>query len=224
MSFTRDELVTEIRALADAENETRWSNTTVLRHLDIVFDREWSRILAADPFYNVSSVSVTPDSNGVVARSAITGGTGDSLQRLYRIIGVVDGRTRFTKGDLDENLLTTDYGPQGTTLYRYWRKGSNLILYPPPASATVTFSYRPQLPKALSSGDVTVTFPEPFEMLLAYGTAAQMLAKGGSETGASAELNALAEPIRDDLLADLSRDETEPTTWKYSDDPSQWMG
>lgn len=224
MSFTRDELVTEIRAMADAENDTRWTAATVLRHLDVVFDREWSRILAVDPYYNITSAVVTPGAGGVVAGASITDGTGDSLKRRFKVIGITDGNARYVPSDFGENLMTPDIGPYGASLYRYWWKGADLVLYPSPTSATVTFSYRPQLPRALTSGSVAVTFPEPYEMLLAYGVAAEMLAKGGSETGASAEIKALADGVRDDLLADLSRRQTTPATWAYSDGVAEWGG
>lgn len=226
MSFTRDQLVTEARALADAESDTRWTSTTVLRHLDTVFDSEWGRVLAAFPSFRVSHLTPAVDTDGYLQKADLTGGTGDSLRRFYRIVGVRDGSRTYALSDLGDNVLTAELGG-GLEHYGpvYWWEGDAIRLSPvPTGTVTVTVTHRPQLPTALASGSSTVTFPEPWEMLLAYGTAALMLTKGGGETGAAADLKATADLLRDDMLADLSRRDQVPATWRYSDSRADWAG
>lgn len=226
MSFTRDQLVTEARAIADAENDTRWSATTVLRHADVVFDREWGRVLASFPNLRLSHLTPSVDADGYVLKSDLNSGSADSLKRFYRIVGVRAGQRRYRPVDTSDYLLTPELG-EGQSGYVYWWEGDMLRLSPPPASGetlTVTVTHRPQLPFALSAGSVAVTFPEPWEMLLAYGIAAQMLAKGGTETNAASDLIALADGMRDDMLADISRREQDPVMWRYSDRAADWNG
>lgn len=226
MAFTRDELVTEIRSLADAENDTRWTATTVLRHLDVAFDREWARILQADPYYRVQTLTPAVDANGIIAQSALSTGSGDSERRFYRVIGVTAGKRRYSPSSLDENVLTLEADANYEAGARiYWWQGTDLVLWPRPGdTATVLVNHRPTLPSALSSGTATITFPSPYELILAYEAAASMLAKGGAETQASADLKAFAEGIRDDLLADLSRREIQPMMWRYPDSRADWGG
>lgn len=226
MSATRDELVAETRAIADAENDTRWSATTVLRHLDTVFDAEWGRILAAFPNTRVSHLTPAVDSDGYIQKSALSSGSGDSAKRFYRVVGVRDGSRRYTLADLGDNLLTADLGDSleffGPV---YWWEGDALRLNPVPSgTVTVTVTHRPQLPRALADGASTVTFPEPWEAILAYGAGALMLTKGGSETSAAADLMATADKLRDDMLADLSRRDQQPVLWRYSDSRADWSG
>jgi hypothetical protein len=226
VSFTRDELVSEIRSLADAENETRWTPTTVLRQLDVVFDEEWARILAADPYYRVSVLTPSIDANSRIAQSDLNSGSADSLERFYRVIGVVAGEAVFGPTDYSDNLLTITSGRNYETGTRiYWWQGQYLYLHPRPGdTATVSVNHRPQLPSQLADGDSVIEYPSPYEMILAHVTAARMLAKGGAESNASADLLTMADTIRDGLLADLSRKQTQPITWRYGDSRRDWMG
>lgn len=227
MAFTRAELITEARALADAESDVRWNATTIRRHLDTVFDAEWGRVLAAFPTTRIGHRTAAVSADGYVEKSALSSGTGDTEERFYRILGVRDGIRTYALSDLADNLVTSELG--GSLEHWgpvYWWEGDRLRLSPIPSAGTVTVtvSHRPPLPNALSGDGVTVTFPEPYEMLLAYGTAARMLTKGGAETGAAADLIATADDIRDDMLADLSRRDQVPVTWRYTDSRSDWAG
>lgn len=226
MSFTRDELVSEIRSLADAENETRWTATTVLRQLDVVFDEEWARILAADPYYRVTVKTPTVDSQNRIAQDDLNTGSGDSLERFYRVIGVTANDYVYSPTDYVDNVLTASTNQNYETGTRtYWWQGRYLHLHPAPgATVSVAVNHRPQMPSQLVDGSSEIEFPSPYELLLAYCTAARMLAKGGAETNASADLLGMAEGIRDGLLADLSRKQIQPITWRYSDSRMNWAG
>lgn len=220
---TRDELVTEIRSLADAAGSNRWSNTTVLKLLDTVFQQEWGDILNIQPAYRAAERSVVLDSQGRIALSDLSAAD----QTLYRIIGVRVGDRLYAPGSLRENLLTRTLNYPSESNHRlYWLQGDYLYLWPFSASdtATVMVNHLPTLPSLLANGNTAVTFPSPFEMILAFETAGLMLAKGGAETDATGDMKALADGMRNRLLSDLQRRSADPVAWTYSDSRAEWAG
>lgn len=222
--MNRNEVLSETRAMADATNSTRWSDPQILRLLDTAFKREWARILNANRYYRIGTRAVSPV-NGRFAVSALDGGSGDSAERFYRIIGVHDGDNLFRGAELVDNLLTPTLGPQGSSLFRqFWRVGSEIEVHPPGGSLSIVVNHTPQLPTLLAGGSSTVVFPEGYESVLLLETAAYMLVKGGAETREASDLKVLAEEIRGEMLADLARITTDPQEFRHGDSRYDWAG
>lgn len=223
MAFTRDELITEIRSLADATSSNRWSPTSVQRLLDVVFQQEWGDLLSAQPALRVAERSATVDAEGRVVLADLSA----AGETFYRVIGLRVGDRLYVEGTVRENLLTRTLNYPAESAYRiWWLQGDHLYLWPFSSgdTAVVTVNHIPTLPSALAGGNVDVTFPSPYEMILAYETAALMLSKGGAETDASSDLKALADGMRNRLISDVSRRSVNPTLWAYGDQRSEWAG
>lgn len=213
--------------MADATSSARWTDATITILLNSTFKREWSRILQANRNYRVGTRTVTLNSSGQFAFSALESGSGDSLEKFYKIIGVHNGDAIYAPAELRDNLLTATMGTGMATGYRtFWRVGDYVQCHPWSSgeSITVVVNHLPPLPGNLSTDDTAVTFPDGYEAVLIYETAAHMLMKGGAETDASADLKAIAEEVRSDMLADIARVTTDPTTMRYADERTSWAG
>lgn len=221
--MTRDDMVTEIRHHADAESEGRWAPERVLTALNVVMQREWRNILNSNRYYRTAVRTVTPNSAGEVALTALNSGSGDTLQTLYRILAVYDGDLVYKEIEpLDAVLLTGGGGESWA--YRCWyRSGENIKVIPAPQSTiNVLVNYLPPLPSTLTGGTVELTYPLGYEQVPALETAAILLSKGGTETEAASYLKGLAEEIRRDMLSDIARTSTNPLQVRYGDSRSEW--
>lgn len=226
MSLTRTEYLREIRAMADATSSARWTDATITVLLNSVFKREWSRILNANRYYRVGERTVTLDASGRFALSSLTSGSGNTVETFYKIIGVNNGEAIYAPAELRDNMLTASLGQVSAAQRTFWRVGSEVQCYPYTSgeSIDVVVNYLPCLPGSLSSDSDTVDYPEGYETVLIYETAAAMLMKGGAETDASADFKAIAEEVRGDMLADISRMTTDPTQMRYNDSSIDWAG
>lgn len=225
--MNRDTYVTEIKAAADATGSQRWTPATILLALDAVYQREWERIFGNSPYARVAARSVLVDSDGRIARSALDSGTGDARERFYRIIGLTVGEFVYKQALLSDNILTQSLEYQTESSARiYWRQGDFYHLWPKSngSTATATVNHFPQLPSLLTNGSSELTWFEGYEIIPILESAAVMLNKGGTESGAGEPLKALADEFRDSLLARLSRESLEPIAWQYSDSRADWAG
>ena len=220
MSWTKQELIDEARAAADATGSSRWNNTTIARLLDTVYRREWSRLLSANPVYRWGSRSVTTDSDGRfdIADLSIEG------ERFYRILQIQEGE------DVIPPLQGSDQpyaGATSSTLASraYYFIGDTVQVLPVSAGSnlTVYVNHIPDRVTDLDSAEAVI-FPDDYEMILAYECAAFMLAKGSAETGAQVELRELAEEMRTELLSEVSRRVVGPTFVAFPDRSEEWAG
>ena len=90
MAFTRAQLRTRILRRMDAEDNSLWDTTAgatgeVDQVMGFVFDKEWRRILNANPDYRTNRVQLTADTDGKYAISGLTTGSGDTVKRFYRM-------------------------------------------------------------------------------------------------------------------------------------------
>lgn len=224
--MTRDDLVTHTMDYMDATGSERWDTPIVLATLDNVYDTEWSNLLAASPYYRAATRSVTTDSTGAFALSALASGSGDSAQRFYRIITVADSNSVYDEVRFQDIplALTSNYQPyQWDRLY--YLLGENVQILPAGAVAlSVTVNYKPPLLSSLSAGTVEPDFPAGSEMLLAWQAGAKLLLKGGAETQAASDLLALAKEARDRMLLDIYRRTINPMRVMPVDDARDWAG
>lgn len=230
MSYTKATIRTATLDEADARvgavTSPYWDVTPggeVDRKIGKVFDREWRRILNVNRFYRMQKVTVATDSNGRIAKTSLNTSTGDTLKRAYRVIFVKQGTQpyRFTK--FTDNPLGED---NGSASYTWYEEGTSLMFLPKLANTSfdIWVNYLPQRPDRLSGEGIAVDFPEDYEELIPLEAAAWMLAKGGTETQAAAELRAGAEDIRSDMLQDIARISTNPDTMQFPDHPFEWGG
>ena len=221
--MTRDELVADARHVADAESDGRWPGPTIIRAADLVLRREWRNILNANRNYRIARRTHTPTSEGLIALSDLSSGTGDSAQVFYRVLGLSRGSVVYKEIDqMDVVVTASGHGEQWG--YQSWcRAGDNLLVLPMNTDSVVELvNHHPPLPSNLVGGSSTVVYPVGYEQILTYEIAAMMLSKGGTETEASAQLKTFAEEWRRDMLEDIKRTSTNATQIAYSDSSGEW--
>lgn len=227
MSLTRTLYRSRILQRMDATGSSRWDTTAgtggeVDPVLSLVFDREWRRILSIAPYVRVSQKTPTSDSSGRYLLSDLQTTTGDSQERLFRILAVrIDSRT-YQEADLREWAGALDNNPNR---YIWWRQGDYIRTLPNTASKAADafwVNHLPTRPDALSADSATVVFPDGYDDVVIHEAAAMLLAKGGAETDATSYLKGLAEEYRRDMLDDLSRIGGRPRSMAYGDLASDW--
>lgn len=235
MSMTRAEFQAAVQNYLDSTgtdasaaatvSTPRWDSTTISAVGDNVFNEEWSNILDTNQTYRFASVSVTTDSNGAVAISSLTTGSGDAVQNFYRILsGFTDGTILYRETDYRSVPLGTTTNYQNPWDYLYYLAGQNFQLLPVQASVALTtwVSWYPTTISALSADNVAIDFPQPY--LLVWQTAAKLMMKGGSETDASRALSGLADEARKNMLGSIGRLTTRPSFLMFGDSASNWGG
>lgn len=223
MSYTRAQLVTLTEESLDAVSSSRWGSTLKLQTLSLVHARGWRRILNAHRATRWASRSVTTDSNGRVALSDLSSGSGDSQERLYKVLAVANGQRRYRLGEfMDDPMALVRSTSQMADLA--WRQGDYLQMQPATEGDTLTVwvNHLPTPISELSADSVAVTWPTDYEPILAFEAAAILAAKGGAETDVSQTMTSLAADLWNDLLADLSRWHTDPLYVQASDSPHEW--
>lgn len=233
MSLIRSSLRTRILQLADAVSSSRWDSTTtgasgeVDQHMGIVHAREWRRILNANQFYRVAKRSPSVDSSGQILISALSGGSGDSAERFYRVLMLSVNDYAYSEVDAKDGFMASVSGVSSTPTSRIWFRQGDYLVVPDAASATNTDIWVNHLPTRadnLATDASTVVFPDDYEDVLAYETAAILLSKGAAEIDAAASLKALAEDMRRDMLQDIARTSTRPWIMQFPDRAVEWAG
>lgn len=227
MTITKAELRTRVLNMADASGSDRWDDTAggeVDEIIGVAFDREWKRILNANPYYRVGRRTPTSDSSGYYAVSDLTSGSGNSAERLYRVIAFSVDSTVYEETRLDQYLFPSTSSPQPQ--YLWYFEGSYIVALPLTASkqATVIVNHLPTRTDDLSAEDSTVTFPDGYEDVVVCSAAALILMKGSAEAGAAASLEIQAEELRQDMLQDIARRSLKPIGIRYNDSVSDWAG
>lgn len=223
----KSSLRTRVLQLADAVESKRWdvtANGEVDQHIGIAMDREWKRILNANPYYRVARLTPTSNANGYYAVSDLSSGSEDSRQRLYRVIAFAVDNVVYEEGRLADYLLPS--AGQIQPNYVYYFEGTSIVALPITASkaADVVVNWIPPRQDQLANDSSTVDFPDGYENVVAWSAAAMLLNKGAVEAGAAATLEMQAELLRRDLLQDIARRSTNPIRMRYADDRSDWAG
>lgn len=217
---------------ADAVNTDRWDATPggeVDLLISQALDREWRRILNVAPYMRVREHTVTAGADGKYDLTDLRFYVPPALntndaERMYRVLGVVRDGTVYREESFKDNIATTQYS---AAWHVYWREGDFITLMPIEASATASIfvNHIPPRFTDLTDENEYVHFPEGHEFVAINEAAALMLAsKAGAEHGSALELKQIAQEYREDMLSDLARFSTNPTTFRYSDTSFEWGG
>lgn len=233
MAYTRAQIRTQVLNNADAVGSSRWDSATAGQQGETdqkiarAFDRWWARILNANPRYRHGHRTPTTSATGLIALTDLASGSADTLERLYRVLGVVIANVRYEFAQDAARYEQAWAINAGTGPRVWWRSGAALYTLPAVASTVVTgvwVNHRPQFISALATDASTVTFPDGYEDVGNYEAAADLLMKGAEETGASLELRAMARSLGDEMLSDLARDSADPLRIAYGDASDDWAG
>lgn len=223
--WLRSRYMTEARNAADATNAGRWTDDEVRSALGTAHTREWKRLLNANRYLRFAQRSATQDALGQITFASLDSGSGDTQQRLYRIIDIADGTRVYDQVQFAEVPVATQLGGQATT-YSWYPVGDVVQMLPPASGVvmTVSINHIPTPLDQLSADTVAGEFPRDYEPIVSIEAAALLLEKGGAEAGAASVLSQRAESIRQDMLSDLARTSTSPLRMQYPDSRHAWGG
>jgi hypothetical protein len=227
MTWTKATYLSRTREWMDATGSDRWSDAFLYALLGLKFREEWEGVLDAAPTYRFAQRSVTTDANGQFALSALASGSGDTAQTAYKLITVTDGTVLYRETDYARVPLATSGTYNGLEFDRsYYLIGDTVQVLPTAAGLglTVAVNWVPTPIDQLSGDAVTADFVDGYENLVALLAAADALAKGGTETGATGDLRALAQTYRQGLYASVQRRTTTPMFLGFSDSSIAWGG
>lgn len=212
MTWNRVQFKDQGRVAADAEDSARWTSTTVDAMFALVFDQAWRRVLAADPVYRYTELTVVPDSDGMVTLASIQAQLGSN--RFFRCI---DQRTVRDKG-----LATI-----GQVVLDPVVIGSNVRFMNPQVTGNVSLwvNHLPENPQSFtgSTADTDpVTWIDGEELCLAYLLGANLLTKGAVESGAAADLFAIADQMFTEMLQSIMRRTTRLAQFTPTDNANDW--
>lgn len=227
MAMTRDQFVENVRQFMDAESSQRWSDAFIISVGGIVSQNEWSDILNQNQYYRFGQRSVTTDSEGRVAIADLTTGSGDSTEYFYRVlVGFSDGNVLWTETDFRNVPLgtTTNYTNPYSLLYYLAGDYFQLLPVASGTQLTVAVNHTPPSIAQLADGNSTIVYPTGYEFIPVWVTAATLLLKGAAESQAASDLLSLADSARKNMLGDIARRTTRPSSALFVDSAGAWGG
>jgi len=219
--MTRGALLTLIDEMADVVGSPRWGPTLKGQLLGEVHWREWRDLLNVNRHLRLAERTATTDSEGAILKTSLNAGGGDSTEVFYRVLTVYQGNLFYQPSTYEEYPIS----PTAVNLPQVWYEFGDKIQLIPAAGAntvTVAVNHLPQRADLLNSDASNVVFPDGYDLLLAYETAASLFMKGGAETNTAAEMRAMATVLRERLHQDLARLTVRPTRMSAQDDRFQW--
>lgn len=229
MAWTKATYLTRCREWMDAVGSDRWSDPFLYALLGLKFREEWQGVLDAAPYFRFVQRDVTTDADGQFSYTGLSDpATGDTQENVYKLLVLTDGaNTVYRETDFRNVPLALSGTMQDLSFDRqYYLVGDNVQILPQAASASLVASinWYPTPVDQLSGDTVEADFPTGYENLVALAAAADALAKGGAETGATSDLRALAQTYRQSLYADVARRTGNPTMMAFPDRASAWGG
>lgn len=221
MSMTRGQLLALIDQMADTEGSPRWGTLLKNQLLGEVHWREWRDLLNVNKALRMGLRSVTTDANGQFAKSALNSGSGDATETFYRIQTVYQGNLFYQPASYEQYPIS----PSVVNLPQVWYEfGDQIQLIPAKQgnAVTVTVNHLPQRSDLLASDASTVVFPDGYDLILAYETAASMFMKGAAESNLTAEMRQNAALLRDRMHQDVGRLSVRPLRMGAMDDKYDW--
>jgi hypothetical protein len=213
--------MTLVDEMADASGQPRWGTTLKRQLLGTVHWREWRSLLNANRVLRFAERTVTLDSDGRFNKTDLNTGSGDTLETYYRIQTLRRGNIFYQPSEYKEFPIS----PGDVTFPNVWyERGSQIQVIPNDSSlseAIVGVNHLPARADLLASDSSTVVFPEGYDLLLAYETAAMMFTKGGAETAAAADMRQMARVLREEMHQD-QRISVLPMRMGAMDDPNDW--
>jgi hypothetical protein len=219
--MTRSALLTLVDEMADAAGSPRWGTVLKRQLLGEVHWREWKDLLNVNKMLRVASRSVTTDADGRFAKSALNSGTGDGAETFYRIHTVNQGNLFYQPAKYEDYPIS----PTAVNLPQVWYEFGDDIQVIPAAggnAVTVVVSQLPQRADLLADDNSLVVFPDGYDLILAYETAASMFMKGAAESQLAAELRIMARQLRERMHQDVGRLSVRPLRMGYQDDKYDW--
>jgi len=223
MSMTRAQLLTLVEEMADAVGSPRWGSTLKKQLLGEAHWREWKDLLNANRHLRMGERSATTDANGRITKSDLTTGSGDSTETFYRVLSLSQGTFFYQPAKYEDYPQS----PTEVSLPQVWYEYGDQIQLMPAAqgnTVTVVVNHLPQRADLLTTDSAVVVFPDGYDLILAYETAASMFMKGAAETNLTVELRAMAQGLRDRMHQDIGRLTVRPMKMGYMDDWSMWAG
>lgn len=228
MSLTKAQLRTKVLEAMDATGFAwRW-DTEPGGEVDFwigqAHDAEWKSALDSSSFYRIGRRTPTSDSQGRYVITDLNSGSGDNIERLYKVIAVCIDNVVY-KEDRMKNFIQTSVNGVLEPWYIWWFEGGYIRALPTQASKTATVVVVNHIPvrfDQLSAEDVTVDWPDGYENILIWSSAIALLNKGGTESLAAAPLQALLQPARLAMNDNLARRSIAPTQMQYNDASSDW--
>lgn len=223
MSMTRATLMTLVDEMADAAGSPRWGTTLKRQLLGEVHWREWKDLLNVNRHLRMGSRAVTTDGDGRFARTDLNSGAGDGTETHYRILSVNAGTFFYQPATYEQYPQS----PTEVSLPQVWYEfGDQIQIIPATTGSVVTVmvNHLPQRADLLASDSSTVVFPDGYELLLAYETAASMYVKGAAETDLAGEMRQMARVLRERMHQDVGRLTIRPMRVAAMDDRWDWGG
>lgn len=229
MSITKLAARTRTLQFMDATGSLRWDTTAngeVDQAISYTADQEWRTILDANPYVATQAITTPLITGGTVAKSTLTTGAGDTVKRLYKVLGL---NVNLTPVKIEP--FATDYlgafvagaASQPTIAYEF---GDNFQILPTSLGGTSSIwfvNYLPARFDTLATDNSFFPFPDSFEDVPLLEAAAYLLAsKGGAESEAAIPLVGLAKKRRADMLRTLERPTTAPMQMRYADSSATW--
>jgi hypothetical protein len=221
MSMTRGALLTLVEEMADAVNAPRWGATLKRQLLGEVHWREWKDLLNINRHLRMGARTVTTDADGRFLKTALNSGAGDATETHYRILSVNAGNFFYQPATYEQYPQS----PTEVSLPQVWyERGEQIQLIPATTGSEVTVmvNHLPQRADLLASDTSPVVFPDGYDLLLAYETAASMYMKGGAETNVAVELRQMAMVLRERMHQDVGRITVRPMRMAAMDDRWDW--
>lgn len=227
MAMTRQTFLTRVRQMSDTLNATVDYPNELLKDLgSMVHVDEWRKLLNEAPYYQTASRTVTLDADRCFLWSALTTGTGNNVQTVYRVLEAVASDGNNLTYAQPDRVRLADLSRLQTTTKLWTRNGSKVQTYGTTAGESLTFlvSYTPCALGDLASDADFIDFPEPWMPIVFYETAALALSKGGREVQEAVELQRMADGMRQKMLADIRRESGQPYILGADDHPWEWGG
>jgi hypothetical protein len=224
VSWTRDVLVDRIRHVAAAEDALGdWPVDVVLDYASLVHQQEWGHLLDMNPRLRMARRVVTVGAEGIVPLSALDA-AGERFERVVRLVDGAVGLLELLSIGLRAGDDDVRWQRLGDVLVADAVSGmvlTALVTHLPPLVRDLPLPAQPADGPLL---EPLVPFPDGWEMVLAYETAAHLLHKGARESDAAAVLEQKAEQLRQRMLARVGRERTGPMVVAVVDDVDVWGG
>lgn len=221
MSMTRGQLLALIDQMADTEGSPRWGTLLKNQLLGEVHWREWRDLLNVNKALRMAKRTVTTNADGAFLKTALNSGSGDATETFYRIQTVYQGNLFYQFASYEQYPMS----PSEVNLPQVWYEFGDLIQLIPAAqgnTVTVTVNHLPQRADLLTSDSSTVVFPDGYDLILAYETAASMFMKGAAESNLTAEMRQNARLLRERMHQDVGRLSVRPLLMGAMDDKYDW--
>jgi hypothetical protein len=224
MSMTRGTLMTLVDEMADAVGSPRWGITLKRQLMGEVHWREWRTLLSVNRMLRVGTRTPATDADGRFAKTGLNSGSGDATETWFRVLSLQLGQQFYQPAKYEDYPVS----PTAVSLpYVWYEYGNDVQLIPAPVQSTpitVVVNHLPQRADLLVDDNSLVVFPDGYDLILAYETAASMMMKGAAETNLSAEMSMRAQQLRESMHQDVGRITTRPLRMGYADDQYDWGG